>query len=233
LDLADAVTVPSVSHLLHFNELQVEFSRAGLWDYLTALEHAIREGLEVSTANHEYTWSGLAYLDHLEVVREVSAELDELVLHLTGQRVVRSHGLAVLLEDMDLSWVRELNIGVLPSISSKLLGYSLAPGKLGLLYHGLSGGKVLICSELTRLVLQSLGHLTFFHVLGQLAHQELLATTTRAIDLQHLHYVNDLLVDLRPLHALVALRTPHSALSSDATTAQEDLAVQVATFPSV
>ena len=71
-----------ILHTLLLDELEVVLDRVGLLDDLAALEHAVRQGLEVATADHEYTWLMHANLNHLEVMREVSAELDELVLEL-------------------------------------------------------------------------------------------------------------------------------------------------------
>lgn len=98
LDGTARVTVARVPHTLLLDELQVVFLRVVLLSNLTALEHTLRQRLEVATADHEYTWHLDADLNHLEIVREVSSMLDELVAHLLGHRIVRRHGLGVLLE---------------------------------------------------------------------------------------------------------------------------------------
>ena len=93
-DLADGMAVTRKLHPLFLDELQIVLRRIGLGPDLAALEHAIRQGFEVAATDHEYTWLGSdADLNHLEVVREIAAELDKLVLDLSRRRVVGRDGL--------------------------------------------------------------------------------------------------------------------------------------------
>lgn len=95
------MAVARILHTLLLNELQVVLGRIGFLDDFAALEHAIGQGLEVAAANHVYTWLLHANLNHLEVVREVSAELDELMLKLFCQRIKTRNCFTVFLEDVN------------------------------------------------------------------------------------------------------------------------------------
>ena len=93
-NLADGMAVTRKLHPLLLGELQIVLRRIGLGNDLAALEHAIRQGFEVTATDHEYTWFGSdADLNHLKVVREIAAELDKLMLNLTSSRVVGRDGL--------------------------------------------------------------------------------------------------------------------------------------------
>lgn len=56
LDGTARVAVTRVPHTLLLNELQVVFLRVELLGDLTALEHSLWQRLEVTAANHKYTW---------------------------------------------------------------------------------------------------------------------------------------------------------------------------------
>ena len=220
LDLAAAVAVSSEPHALLLHKLQIELGRVGLGDHFSALEHAVRQSLEVSAANHEYTWCDLANLDHLEVVREIASELDELVLELTGGRAVRSDRLAVLLENVDGGWeVELLHLLDLALVLLELLGDGLPSSLLLLLLLSLLLGQVDIGLELAPLGLQLESLFAGADVAGNLTVHVGLAAA-RTDHLQQLKHVFDLLVHRQHLAILVALRTAHSILSSSAGTTE-------------
>ena len=101
-DLSNRMAMARKLHPFPLSELKIVFRRISLGNDLSALEHAIGKGLEVSSSDHEYTWvSADSDLYHLEVVREIATELDELVLDITGRRVVGRNGLRVFLEDAE------------------------------------------------------------------------------------------------------------------------------------
>jgi len=191
-------------------ELQVVLCRVALRDDLAALEHAIGQSLEVATSDHEYTWAaGDADLNHLEVVREIAAELDELVPDLLGHRIVLSDRLGVLLKDTERLGKRDLSHRSLLNrdASVDLLHDSLAALVRRRLLQCEFSLHVNIRMELAALCGKSFRILTLSHVLRDLVvHDALL--TARANHLDDLHKVLDLPVYIVQARVLTALRTP-------------------------
>ena len=101
---AARVPVTSKVHPLSIQELQVVSAWIVFVHQLTALEHAVRQSFVVATANHEYTWLVNAHLDHLEIVRKVPFEVNELVNAIFVFHIVNWDGPRVLLEHVQLRW---------------------------------------------------------------------------------------------------------------------------------
>lgn len=196
---------------------------------LTALEHALGERLEVATADHEYTWHLDATLNHLEIVREVTSMLNELVGYLLSHRVVRGHSLGVLLEDV--YQMRKLDRdGHSLHLSQGELGAHSLPASHLLLE--LLGG-LLVCVDTAVEFATLSGHfdgvLALSHVLNDLALHERL-TAAGAHDFQELHDVLHLLVELVRATLLPARRTPDGAAAFGAALAEEHLTALIRTF---
>ena len=68
-----------ILHSLSVFEHQLILLRAHLGYKLSALEHTVRQSSEVTTTNHEYTWNIPADLNHLEVMWEITLEVDKFV----------------------------------------------------------------------------------------------------------------------------------------------------------
>lgn len=101
-DGAAGVAMTGEVHSLLLQELEVVGTRVVLVNDLAALEHAIWECLVVATTDHEYTWLLESDLDHLEVVGEVSLEVNKLVHAVFVLDVENGDCPRVLLEDVQL-----------------------------------------------------------------------------------------------------------------------------------
>ena len=213
-DLADRVAMAGILHPFFIKELQVVLCRVALRDDLAALEHAIGQSLEVATSDHEYTWdAGDADLDHLKVVREVAAELDELVLDLLGHRIVRSDCLRVFLENTERLGKRDFSHRLLlvKNASIDLSHDRHAALVRRRLLHCEFSFHVNLCREHAALCGEIFCIVTLSHVfLDLVVHDGFL--TARANHLDALHKVLDLPVYSGHARVLTALGTAHHRL---------------------
>ena len=222
-------------HPLLLEELQIVLRRVALGNDLTALEHAVRQRLEVAATDHEYTWVRCdSNLHHLEVVREVSAELDELMLNVARRRVVGCDGLRVLLEDAkSLREFDPLRQCLVRRDASVHFTHDGLPALIRRsLLHCELCLHIYISVELTTLRRHLLGGIAVLHMIDYLVVHEGFVTA-RAHHLNDLHEILDLSVYLLEPRVLAALRTAHESLITGAFAAEQHLASLVTAFPAI
>jgi len=125
--------MPSIVHSLLVLELQIVCTWIIFAYYFTALKHAIWKSFVVTTTNHKYTWLTESYLNHLEIMWEVSFEINELVNATFVLDIEDWNGPRVFLENVKFWW--EFCREALSQISSFCIIRSKSSNKLLLLRH--------------------------------------------------------------------------------------------------
>ena len=94
------MTVSGEPHSLSLDEFEIVVERLSLFHQLSTEEHAVWESFVITATKHKDSWVLDTNLDHLEIVREITFEVDIFVHNLEGHRVKYSNGFRVFLENV-------------------------------------------------------------------------------------------------------------------------------------